>query len=305
MEPEDYRKLIRPYRRVLDQLGTDLKYFLEDIGTTAVFVVESRIKTYESAVAKAHRFNKEIRELYDLAGLRVVVGTSADVEIVKRFFEQKSLLKDLTIELDKFASYSTGYRSTHLVLSFPGHYTRSAHSTKVEVQIPTILQHAFNFLSRLWAYKTDADPGKEWQGRFAKLAARLHRLDGDVAALQSGAVSAAAQVGDSPMTPHTYQDVAREVFGEVVDLRSAVDSTRLLYDAGVVTCADLRAFFLHPAIWFVWHRFSELATAGSPFAKTMTSSHVAFWETVGRSSNIESWLNVAEKELAGLSQPAS
>jgi ppGpp synthetase/RelA/SpoT-type nucleotidyltranferase len=150
MTQEEFIRFRRPYERALPQLLLDFEFFLEDIKGVQVYLIDHRLKSFESASVKAQRLGIPITELQDIAGMRVVVATGAQVDIVARFFSRKAVSKDLTILSDRHVEKADGYRARHLVLGFGGHYSRSMHPARVEVQCLTITQHAFNFVSRAW-----------------------------------------------------------------------------------------------------------------------------------------------------------
>ena len=76
--PPQFDRLLQPHRRALARLQLDLEFFLEESGPLLVVAIEQRLKSFESAVEKSQKLNLELSELDDLAGLRIVCGTSID-----------------------------------------------------------------------------------------------------------------------------------------------------------------------------------------------------------------------------------
>lgn len=61
----------------------DFQFFAQDVPGFLIFAVESRLKTFESATVKARELGIPVTELHDLAGARIVGGTSQEVDSTK------------------------------------------------------------------------------------------------------------------------------------------------------------------------------------------------------------------------------
>ena len=256
MNSSDYQRFIRPHTRALRQLLLDVDFFIADSGRLNVFSVEGRVKTYESAVEKQNRINKPIEQLQDLAAIRIVLATSDEVAILASFFHDAAKRKMLKIKEDKPITRSNGYSSRHIILEVGPRTTHTIHDVTVEVQLSTILQHAYNFVSRAWVYKSDRDFSPDWRGRFHKLADDLARLDAAVAELHTDVLASAASGGvDEPLTPFAFQKLSEEIFAETVPLDYAVWSTRYLIDLHCTTIGQTRMFLLRRDVLELRERF--------------------------------------------------
>src|SRR5262245_59610721 len=120
MNRAEYLKFRRPYDRVLRQLLLEFEFFKEDAIGVNIHSIQHRLKTYESAVEKSSRLKIPIVEMQDIAGIRIVVATTDEVDVVARFFSRKADSNDLTIQSDKQINKQDGYRARHLVLEFSG-----------------------------------------------------------------------------------------------------------------------------------------------------------------------------------------
>lgn len=259
MTPEEYDQFTRPHRRALRQLALDLEFFIADTVKQSVFSVESRVKTLASAQAKAERLKIPIGELQDIAGMRIVVATSDVVEVIASHFERRaSISKDLTIHKGLHVARDDGYRSTHLVTEFSGWYTRSVHSGRLEIQIPTIFEHAFNFLSHAWVYKSNARHGADWARDFKQMSQALRSLDEQATTLHRGAHEKSRLDPDSEaLTPLVYQRVIREEFNEEVTLKDATDYSMIYVDLGVTTMGQMQQFLRSRDVEDLWNEYGE------------------------------------------------
>ena len=131
--------------------------------------------------------------------------------------------------------------------------------TRIEIQLQTILQHAYNFISRAWVYKSEHTFSEEWHQSFREISQTLAQLDKRVSELQEQVLMTSASEGDSdPLTPFSYQRIVSDIFGEDVDLNSAVDAVRMLMDMGYDTNVKLRSFLKNSDIFDLRERFLNL-----------------------------------------------
>lgn len=80
MDEATYRATLRAPERALQQMLLDFQFFAQDVPGFPIFAVESRLKTFESATVKARGLGIPVTELHDLAGARIVGGTSQEVD---------------------------------------------------------------------------------------------------------------------------------------------------------------------------------------------------------------------------------
>ena len=112
----DYERIVETHRRALKRIELDLSFFIRDVGDLNVFSISGRVKDYSRALAKAKALGFPVSDLDDLAGVRVVVGTEAEVPIVLRFFSRQEESKDLKVLKTRIIKRKSGYRATHLVV---------------------------------------------------------------------------------------------------------------------------------------------------------------------------------------------
>jgi ppGpp synthetase/RelA/SpoT-type nucleotidyltranferase len=281
MNEKDYSQLLKPFKRTLSQLLLEFDFFLEDIGPLNIYSVESRIKSYRNAISKAQRLGKPVEELQDIAGLRIVVATKNEVEIIKRFFTRQADKKDVIIERNQTINKKDGYRSTHLVIQYKGHCARSMYPSRVEAQIPTIFEHAFNFLSRAWVYNSDKSYSNDWKVRFEALAEGLEKFDRESSFLHREVIaSSVCKDGNEPLSPLSYQHIVWNEFREKIVLEHAVDACRYYTDIGYKSIAELTGYFRRTDINSLWEEFSTVSPGiDSAFSDICTKE--AFWELFG------------------------
>jgi putative GTP pyrophosphokinase len=152
------------------------------------FAVEYRAKSVTSFREKLGRPGKSyfdpFHEMTDLAGVRVIVNYLPDVdrvvELCGRLFEIDE--DDSVIAADRLSANEFGYQSTHVV----GWISEQRQlldewqpydGMRVEIQIRTVLQHAWASVSHALQYKREADVPQKLRRRLARVAAGLETAD--------------------------------------------------------------------------------------------------------------------------------
>ncbi len=184
---------IRPYvTQYVEKLVGLLKDLTSD-ANVAVSSVEGRAKDVQSYVEKARRkgYRKPLAETTDLVGLRVVTYYNDDVEklveLVKREFmvlPEHSADKLQLLDPDEF-----GYRSWHLVfrLSSPRAELsewRRFKDIAVEIQLRSVLQHAWAAISHKLDYKLASQAPATLRRELFRLSALLELADEQFAAIR-------------------------------------------------------------------------------------------------------------------------
>ncbi|WP_186056185.1 GTP pyrophosphokinase [Burkholderia gladioli] len=164
-----------------------IRYFL--ISEKIQFVdVVSRVKERGSLEGKISRKGrgryKELSDITDVCGVRVITYLEGDVkrasEIVEREFtvdKNNSIDKSRPVDPDRF-----GYRSVHYVVAHRrervklSEYSRFA-GLKIEIQIRSILQHAWAEIEHDLGYKSAEDVPIPVKRRFSRLAGLLELAD--------------------------------------------------------------------------------------------------------------------------------
>jgi putative GTP pyrophosphokinase len=182
---EEYEHLAEPLRAlsgVLDRLIQDL---LRADGIR-YHSVASRVKSRESAARKvgAAETVRSLDSLTDMLGLRIITYFRDEVDAVARVIEREfnidelnSVDKRTVLDPDRF-----GYLSLHYVAQLGGNrgaLTEYRHydGIKFEIQIRSILQHAWAEIEHDLGYKSEAAVPRSIRRRFSRLAGLLEIAD--------------------------------------------------------------------------------------------------------------------------------
>ena len=178
-----YRERRPHYQSLCEKVAGIVEEVLKAEGVE-LHSVTSRVKQLDSFEKKAARYGEPTVEIHDLAGVRVIAYVESEArrvaDIVRGLLEvdeAHSEDKSLELGVDK-----VGYRAVHYVGTLPASRCKLPEfkrfeGMKFEVQVRTILQHAWAEIEHDRNYKfTGVLPG-EIERRFKLLAGALEMAD--------------------------------------------------------------------------------------------------------------------------------
>lgn len=180
----------------MEEFGLTVKGLLRELlrhNGVVVHTIDHRVKTEQSAKRKLSRPDAEYEgysSLHDLLGLRITCYFSDDIDRIAKIIEQEFLV-DPSRSVDKGKQLGTrefGYRSVHRVAqisarrSILAEYDRYK-SLRFEIQIRTVVQHAWAEIEHDLGYKQETIP-EPMSRRFSMLAGVLELVDYEFMALR-------------------------------------------------------------------------------------------------------------------------
>lgn len=181
-----YRQLLPIYEQMAMVIPEKLKEYFAEAGII-VASVEHRVKTEDSLAGKLQLKGgkyQSIHDITDLVGIRVITFYNDDVDkvasVLERLFEidwENSIDKRKAHEIDSF-----GYLSLHYICRIPeSAYTNPEHPElnriRFEVQMRTVLQHAWANLNHDTGYKSGVEIPKVYMRNLSRLAGMLELVD--------------------------------------------------------------------------------------------------------------------------------
>ena len=180
---EDYRKQRDNFVKLGDVAHQMLSDIAKELGLT-VMAVEHRVKEERSLAGKLERKGdgyNTLEDITDILGCRIICFLSDEVEKVGKKVEEKFVI-DWENSSDKknlLKENAFGYLSLHYICSLPfgDKWPDEICGKKFEVQIRTILQHAWSAIHHDIGYKSDFGVPREIRRQFARLAGLLELAD--------------------------------------------------------------------------------------------------------------------------------
>ena len=190
---EDSYRLVRTtYVRFAETVSDILREVISSLSMKVV-AVESRAKSVESFREKAGRlqddnplvprYEQPLLQIEDLAAARIITFFLTDVEVIDRRIRDEFDVIERSDRSEQLLEASlVGYRSVHYVVQLRHNRTtlpeyRVYRDLKVEIQLRTVLQHAWAEIEHDIQYKSTEDVPPKIQQRFANLAGLLAIAD--------------------------------------------------------------------------------------------------------------------------------
>ena len=234
---------------ILDEFDENLPRFKEVAASTEkqlrkvfakagllVAAVESRVKSRDSLAGKLELKGakyKSLKDITDIIGLRVITFYIDDVDKVasalERLFEidwENSVDKRKAHDIDRF-----GYLSLHYICSLPDFPYR------FEIQMRTVLQHAWANMNHDTGYKSGVEIPKEYIRSLSRLAGMLELVDEQFSHIRSEltdyrrhvqALVASGNLDDAPLDGDTYRSfLEMDPFGKLNRRIAAVNQAEI------------------------------------------------------------------------------
>lgn len=182
---EDYKKNTKTYHAFRERIIN----LLNDLLSTERLVVHQlvgRTKSLESLSKKIDDKNgkyKSIDDITDIIGIRIITYLESDIDPIAELIG-KEFIKDVenSIYKRKLQADRFGYKSLHVVVSLNGsrinlkEYKRYK-DFKCEIQIRSILQHAWAEIEHDLGYKGEISIPEQYKRSFIRVSALLETAD--------------------------------------------------------------------------------------------------------------------------------
>ena len=154
VQEKKFQTLMLIYEKAMTQAKEELEGFKTNLkelyNYDVISNIESRIKTPDSIVKKMKKKNYDlnyeelIRNINDVAGIRIVWPFKTDIFKIKEIIEKNSNLEVLEIKDYVNTPKKSGYSGLHIIAQTPINIGDTVARVKVEIQIRTM---AMNFWS--------------------------------------------------------------------------------------------------------------------------------------------------------------
>ncbi len=213
---EAYRQVYPRYTRMAQVLQQVLDKATKQIAPLAILQTRPKaIPSYaEKAIRKkkAGRYSNPLVRMTDLCGGRVITQTLTEVRAVCDFIEQHFVV-DVENSVDvsqRLKPSEFGYRSIHYIVQFKRGvfptkevpveipeelYPDESTPMKAEIQVRTVLEHAWAGFVHDRVYKSAFTIPPKWERELAVLAGMLEQTDQSFSRIQSGLRTYVASYG--------------------------------------------------------------------------------------------------------------
>jgi len=179
----DILKIFREKEPLHRDLGVKLAKVIENElskDNIKILYITSRAKTESSFLEKLERkkekYNNPFKDMEDLSGIRIVCYYLSDIKNIEKAIIRAIEAKDAERDEESFDKF--GYRSVHLIgkirKSWKGDdYWKPYIGLKSEIQIRTILMHAWAEIEHELSYKDKDGIEEDLKRKFSQLSALM------------------------------------------------------------------------------------------------------------------------------------
>jgi len=175
---EKYKKLSVMVKDIIKEMLINKEIYYHSIASRA-----KKIKSFERK-AKREKYNDPINQISDLAGIRIITLFEKDVYEISDLIKEKFIIdyKNSEDKADLLEADKMGYKSVHYIGTLTDELVGSKKyeqfkDLRFEIQIRSILQHAWAEIEHDRNYKLKGNLPKHLQRRFYALSGMLEMAD--------------------------------------------------------------------------------------------------------------------------------
>lgn len=178
-----YKEMAPVYDRLGANLCAAIQTFLDE-KRIPFLDISSRVKSFESAWEKVSRkhYSSPFEQIEDWCGVRVICYYPSDVQGIGDVLREEFDVEAEEDTAHRLKAQEFGYRSTHFVLKVKDSWLKAPQyrglaSIKAEVQVRTILMHAWAEIEHKLAYKSAEQVPDMFRRRLYRLSAKFEEAD--------------------------------------------------------------------------------------------------------------------------------
>jgi len=196
MDKSEISKEFQLKKEVYNRLGKNfvdaLKMFLNDKGIPYLEIYH-RVKRFDSFYEKIERkgYSDPFTEIEDFCGIRIICYYASDLEKINQIINDEFKILEQQDKSELLGLKEFAYRSNHYIVSVKDSWLsapnyRKLDGLKSEIQVRTILMHAWAEIEHKLNYKSDAQVPNKFQRKLFRLSAKFEEADEQFEELKLG-----------------------------------------------------------------------------------------------------------------------
>jgi len=180
---QGFRDIKLRYEQLAINVEQALVQFLDEKKISS-FDVEKRVKDEKSFLDKVLRksYDSPFEQVEDIAGVRVICYYNEDLGLIDEIIKEQFVVLSYSSKSQELDDDQFGYASNHYVAQLKEEWLqapnyRGLEGLKVEIQVRTILMHAWAAISHKLLYKKNDDVPKEFKRKLNRLSALIELAD--------------------------------------------------------------------------------------------------------------------------------
>lgn len=187
MDIENLKIEFRDREGNFDILGKNLVESLKillDKNKIKFLSINYRVKELNSFIEKIERksYDSPFEDMEDLCGIRIICYYQKDILEIERIIKKEFNTFEISNKEDNLDPSQFGYRSHHYIASIKKEWEntpnfRDLSTLKFELQVRTILMHAWAEIEHSLAYKNEVQTPKQFRRKLFRISAKLEEAD--------------------------------------------------------------------------------------------------------------------------------
>ncbi len=179
----EHAEICPKYENLAKNIKQALEILLDNAGIE-VLDIRCRIKEFDSFWDKIQRkgYKDPFQDMEDICGVRVICYYPSDLEKISALINREFNVIESIDKADLLGPDKFGYRSLHLIATIKDEWLnapnyRDLNNLKAEVQVRSILMHAWADIEQKLAYKKREYVPNQFKRRLAQISAKLEEAD--------------------------------------------------------------------------------------------------------------------------------
>lgn len=189
---DGWDKFLAPYLQAVEELKIKLKGIRKDYRlnrhSSPMEFVTARVKPVQSIIEKANTrnipYDRLQEEMYDIAGIRIMCQFVDDIGVICELLRHR---EDMTVveERDYIEhTKESGYRSYHIIISYPVNTVNGIIEILAEIQIRTLAMNFWATIEHTLNYKYSGEYPPEIRHRLQNAAEAAYLLDQEMSEIR-------------------------------------------------------------------------------------------------------------------------
>lgn len=171
------------YNRACNNIQEALTIFISE-HKIPFLTISTRVKTFDSFYEKIDRKNytNPFDDAEDFCGVRIILYYLSDIEKVNKIISKEFDVQNDEDKSEKLDVNEFGYRSYHFIIKIKDKWLdtpnyRGLKNIKIEIQVRTVLMHAWAEIEHKLEYKNKEQIPRELRRKLFQISAKLEEAD--------------------------------------------------------------------------------------------------------------------------------
>lgn len=229
MEIQLWKDILNPYELAVEELLVKFNHLIKEYQDRGMYSpmeqVCGRVKSISSILDKAQKKNIEVdkieEQLDDIAGIRIICQFVEDIEKVTELIRNRSDMQVVTEKDYINHMKSSGYRSYHMIVSYPVETFSGTKTIRVEIQIRTLAMNFWSTIEHSLQYKYKQHMPDHIREELSRVADAIIVLDNEMSTVRS-------EIMDAQNSCQIQTNLVKDILNNIQNLYTIANKRELV-----------------------------------------------------------------------------